>query len=118
MLNGQPANDPDLAVMPVQAGDRFMFCSDGICGLIDDAEIEAALRLPDLDAALNQLVSEALAEGGIDNITAIVADVVEDGGTDGTLVLGAADERELPDRQRRIGTADAVRRRRGRHPGF
>ena len=68
VLNGQPANDPDLAVVLVQAGDRFMFCSDGICGLIDDAEIEAALRMPDLDAALHQLVSEALAEGGIDNI--------------------------------------------------
>ena len=108
VLNGQPANDPDLAVVPVQAGDRFMFCSDGICGLVDDADIEAALRLPDLDAALHQLVSEALAEGGIDNITAIIADVVEEGGTDGTLVLGAADERELPDRQRRIGTADVA----------
>ena len=82
VLNGQPANDPDLAMIPVQAGDRFMFCSDGICGLVDDPEIEAALRLPDLDAALRQLVSEALAEGGIDNITAIIADVVEDGGSD------------------------------------
>ena len=108
VLNGQPANDPDLAVMSVQAGDRFMFCSDGICGLIDDDEIEAALRIPDLDAALKRLVSEALAEGGIDNITAIVADVVEDGGNDDVLVLGAADEREIPGQQRRIATADAV----------
>ncbi len=106
VLNGQPANDPDLAIVPVQAGDRLMFCSDGVCGLIDDDEIEAALRMPDLDAALDQLVSEALAEGGIDNITAIVADVVEDGGTDDAAGARRRRRAEIPDRQRRIGTAE------------
>ena len=77
VLNGQPANDPDLTLVPVAAGDRLMFCSDGVCGLVDDDQIEAALRLSTLDAAVEKLVSEALAEGGIDNITVIVADVVE-----------------------------------------
>src|SRR6476619_2949551 len=81
VLNGQPANDPDLAMITVNAGDRVLFCSDGVCGLIDDHTIAAALARPDLDDALDHLVSEALAEGGIDNITAIVADVVESGGT-------------------------------------
>ena len=82
VLNGQPANDPDLSLVSVAAGDRLMFCSDGVCGLVEDDEIEAALRLPTLEAALERLVSEALAEGGIDNITVIVADVVADDGTD------------------------------------
>ena len=98
VLNGQPANDPDLTLVPVAAGDRLMFCSDGVCGLIDDDEIEAALRLPTLDAAVERLVSEALAEGGIDNITVIVADVVEADGTDAPVVLGAAGERDDPRR--------------------
>ena len=96
VLNGQPANDPDLTMVPVAAGDRLMFCSDGVCGLIDDEQIEAALRLPELDAAVEKLVSEALAEGGIDNITVIVADVVEAEGSDAPLVLGAAGERAIP----------------------
>ena len=96
VLNGQPANDPDLTLVPVAAGDRLMFCSDGVCGLIDDEEIEAALKLPTLDAAVERLVSEALAEGGIDNITVIVADVVEADGTDAPVVLGAAGERAIP----------------------
>jgi serine/threonine protein phosphatase PrpC len=97
VLNGQPANDPDLRRVPVAAGDRLMFCSDGVCGLVDDDEIEAALRLPTAEAALEHLVSEALAEGGIDNITVIVADVVAEDGTDTPVVLGAADERDIPD---------------------
>jgi protein phosphatase len=96
VLNGQPANDPDLTLVPVVAGDRLMFCSDGVCGLVDDNQIEAALRLSTLDAAVQKLVSEALAEGGIDNITVIVADVVEADGTAAALVLGAAGERTIP----------------------
>jgi PPM family protein phosphatase len=96
VLNGQPANDPDLTMVPVAAGDRLMFCSDGVCGLVDDEQIEAALRLPKLDEAVSKLVAEALAEGGIDNITVIVADVVDADGTDAAVVLGAAGERPIP----------------------
>jgi serine/threonine protein phosphatase PrpC len=103
VLNGQPANDPDLAIVPVAVGDRLMFCSDGVCGLIGDDVIEQALREPDLHTALDQLVAESLAEGGIDNITVIVADVVEaDGTEDVPVVLGAAEERTIPASQTRM----------------
>lgn len=96
VLNGQPANDPDLTIVPLRAGDRLMFCSDGVCGLIDDPVIAAALARPHLDDALAHLVAESLAEGGIDNITVIVADVVDSGGTEIAAVLGAAAERVIP----------------------
>ena len=52
VLNGQPANDPDLTRVTLAAGDRLLFCSDGVCGLVDDPEIAAALALPDLEEAL------------------------------------------------------------------
>ncbi|HVD54066.1 MAG TPA: protein phosphatase 2C domain-containing protein [Propionibacteriaceae bacterium] len=103
VLNGQPTNDPDLAMVPVKAGDRLMFCSDGVCGLIDDDVIEAALQTPDLDQAVERLVAESLREGGIDNITVIVADVVESEGSDEVMVLGAASDQP-------IRAADAPRR--------
>jgi PPM family protein phosphatase len=96
VLNGQPTNDPDLVMVPVVAGDRLMFCSDGVCGLIDDNMIEAALQLPDLNDAAERLVVEALHAGGVDNITVIVADVVESGGSDEVIVLGAASEHPNP----------------------
>ncbi len=96
VLNGQAANDPDLTMVSVQAGDRLMFCSDGVCGLVDDPVITEALAIPDLEDAIERLVSEALAEGGIDNITVIVADVLEAEGTAGPVVLGAAAERDIP----------------------
>jgi serine/threonine protein phosphatase PrpC len=90
VLNGQPANEPDLTRLPVQAGDRLLFCSDGLCGLVDDPTIAEAMTAPELERVLADLVAEARAEGGIDNITVILADVVEAGGTDGAVVLGAA----------------------------
>src|SRR5215211_8504889 len=95
VLNGQATNDPDLTMVPVQAGDRLMFCSDGVCGLIDDNMIETALQLPDLDDAVERLVDKSLHEGGIDNITVIVADVVESHGSDGVVVLGAASQQPI-----------------------
>jgi serine/threonine protein phosphatase PrpC len=96
VLNGQPTNDPDLAMLEVLPGDRLMFCSDGVCGLMDDDAIEAALRLPDLNDAAERLIAEALHQGGIDNITVIVADVVESGGSDDVIVLGAASAQPIP----------------------
>src|SRR5207344_28722 len=75
--------------------DRLMFCSDGVCGLIDDDMIGVGLQLSDINDALQRLVVESLHEGGIDNITVIVADVVESGGNDDRLVLGAASEQPI-----------------------
>jgi serine/threonine protein phosphatase PrpC len=96
VLNGQPVNEPDLTRLPVQAGDRLLFCSDGLCGLVDDRTIAEAMRNEDLEQVLGDLVAEARAEGGIDNITAILADVVESAGTEGAVVLGAAAEHPGP----------------------
>ncbi|SDR68094.1 protein phosphatase [Friedmanniella luteola] len=96
VLNGQPANEPDLTRTTLAAGDRLLLCSDGLCGLVDDTAIAAALTLGDADQALDRLVGEALAEGGIDNITVILADVVEDGGSTERVVLGAAADRFQP----------------------
>ncbi len=98
VLNGQPANDPDLSMVPVSAGDRLLFCSDGLCGLVDDPVIEELLKTGTPADALACLVQEARAEGGIDNITIIVADVVEGeaAATSEAVVLGAASERSIP----------------------
>lgn len=110
VLNGQPANDPDLTTVELRPGDRLLLCSDGLCGLVDDPRIGELLGQPDLDAAVADLVDEALAAGGIDNITVIAAEAVESttavtADEDDTavrpvvaaaVVLGAAAERDIP----------------------
>jgi len=77
VLNGQPEIQPDFLRYAAQPGDRIMLCSDGLCGLVDDTVIAAALNLPDAEDALDTLTKLARAAGGTDNITIIIADVVE-----------------------------------------
>ena len=77
VLNGQPTHTPDVEMVDVQLGDRLMFCSDGLSGMVDDAQIARALAEPDLKIVLDELVQGAHAGGGTDNITIIVSDVVD-----------------------------------------
>ena len=64
--------EPDVLESLAMAGDVFLLCSDGLSGMLRDAQIEAlmAAHLPNgLDAAAGALVNAANAEGGKDNIT-------------------------------------------------
>jgi protein phosphatase len=76
VLNGTPEVAPDYSSVPLAVGDRVMFCSDGLCGLVPDQAIATMLALPELDQAMEGLVNLAHAAGATDNITIALADVV------------------------------------------
>ncbi|WP_369257346.1 PP2C family protein-serine/threonine phosphatase [Geodermatophilus amargosae] len=79
-LNGQDV-DPDLSMREARAGDRYLLCSDGLSGVVSEETLAEALRDPDPQSTADRLVELALRSGGPDNITVIVADVVEDSGS-------------------------------------
>ncbi|RIX46994.1 MAG: bifunctional protein-serine/threonine kinase/phosphatase [Rhodocyclales bacterium GT-UBC] len=65
-------SDGDLAV-----GDRFMLISDGVWGVLADALMaEVLLDHPEPQAVATALTSLALAQGGHDNASAVVVDVL------------------------------------------
>lgn len=67
---------PDIYEINVETGDRLLICSDGLSGMVDDEGIEHTLRrVQDPQRCASQLVNEAVANGGHDNVTVIVADV-------------------------------------------
>ena len=67
---------PDIYEINVETGDRLLICSDGLSGMIFDDQIENTLRrVQDPQRCASQLVNEAIAAGGHDNVTVIVADV-------------------------------------------
>lgn len=78
-LNGQDV-DPDLSMREARAGDRYLLCSDGLSGVVSEETLAEALQDPDPQSTADRLVELALRSGGPDNITVIVADVVEDNG--------------------------------------
>lgn len=65
---------PELSAMELLAGDRLLLCSDGLHGLVHDAQIaELLASATTARAAVDALVDAALAAGGRDNITAVAA---------------------------------------------
>jgi protein phosphatase len=78
-LNGQDV-DPDLSMREARAGDRYLLCSDGLSGVVSEETLAHALEDPDPQSTADRLIELALRSGGPDNITVIVADVVEDDG--------------------------------------
>jgi protein phosphatase len=77
VLNGQEGIQPEIFTTEVKVGDRLMFCSDGLCGMVEDGAIKMGLERETLDLAMSTLVDFAHAAGGSDNITIVMADVVE-----------------------------------------
>ncbi|TKJ26430.1 protein phosphatase 2C domain-containing protein [Blastococcus sp. CCUG 61487] len=78
-LNGQEV-EPDLSMREARAGDRYLLCSDGLSGVVSEDTLADALTDPDPQTTADRLVELALRGGGPDNITVIVADVVDDDG--------------------------------------
>ncbi|MPZ60696.1 MAG: SpoIIE family protein phosphatase [Propionibacteriales bacterium] len=76
-LDGRHDTDPDLTTHTLQAGDRLLLCSDGLCGFVDDKVIAGVLASGTPEAASVELVSRALEAGGGDNITCVVGEVVD-----------------------------------------
>ncbi len=89
-LNGTDI-EPDLSIREVRVGDRYLVCSDGLTAVVSAETIMQALQVPDPQGCANRLVELALRGGGPDNITCIVADVIDVAyGDDAPVVAGAA----------------------------
>ena len=66
----------DLYEIDVEAGDRLLLCSDGLHGMVEDPAIQAIMtRTADPQRCASQLVNEAIAAGGNDNVTVVVVDI-------------------------------------------
>ena len=77
-------SDPDMYAdhftLEVNNGDRVILCSDGLSSMIPDSEIEAvAVSSATPQQAADNLVASALTAGGLDNVSVVVVDVVDDG---------------------------------------
>lgn len=88
----------DESVREAQVGDRWLLCSDGLAGVVSDDTIAEVLReVADPGECADRLIDLALRGGGPDNITCVVADVLDgdelpDGAAPSTApqVVGAA----------------------------
>ena len=63
--------------MPIEVGDTYLACSDGLSGQVTDPEIGQILAVLPPDAAAETLVNLANLRGGPDNITMVIARTME-----------------------------------------
>src|ERR1700731_2536321 len=82
--------EPPLTMREARAGDRYLLCSDGLSDPVSDETILEALQIPDVAESADRLIELALRGGGPDNVTVVVADVVDyDYGPTQPIIAGA-----------------------------
>ncbi|MFF2651367.1 Stp1/IreP family PP2C-type Ser/Thr phosphatase [Streptomyces sp. NPDC058045] len=95
--------EPDLSIREVRAGDRYLICSDGLSGVVSHQTMEETLAsYQGPQETVQDLIQLALRGGGPDNVTVIVADVLDiDSGdtiaeqlSDTPVVVGAVAENQ------------------------
>ncbi|GFG73746.1 PP2C family protein-serine/threonine phosphatase [Mycobacterium botniense] len=106
--------EPTLTMREARAGDRYLLCSDGLSDPVSDETILEALQIPDVAECADRLIELALRGGGPDNVTVIVADVVDfDYGQTQPILAGAVsgddDQSTLPNTA--AGRASAIQPR-------
>ncbi|AOS60878.1 PP2C family protein-serine/threonine phosphatase [Actinoalloteichus hymeniacidonis] len=93
LLRALTGNDVELTltVREARPGDRYLLCSDGLSGPVSDETLDEAMRISDPQACADRMIELALKGGGPDNVTCIVADVVDvEFGENAPIVGGAA----------------------------
>jgi PPM family protein phosphatase len=103
--------EPTLTMREARAGDRYLLCSDGLSDPVSDDTILEALQIPDVAESAYRLIELALRGGGPDNVTVVVADVVDyDYGQTQPILAGAVsgeeDQLTLPNTS--AGRASAI----------
>ncbi len=69
--------DPDLFALELNPGDRLFLCSDGACGVLEDDRIRDLLGDGTPEFTSIEIVRASLDAGSSDNVTCVVADVVD-----------------------------------------
>jgi protein phosphatase len=73
-LGAEEPVEVDTGSVEVEEGDLFLFCTDGLTHMVDDAVLRGPLSDPDLDlpAKADRLLRSACEAGGLDNITLVL----------------------------------------------
>jgi protein phosphatase len=111
VMTGQPDDEPDTSLREAKIGDRFLLCSDGLSDYVGQDVIEEILREARTpEQAADRCIEIALKAHTRDNVTVIVADIVDGdrGDMPSTVpqIVGAA-ARRMREKTRAIPTSPA-----------
>ena len=79
-VGASPEVEPDIYRGEVRPGDLYLVASDGLTGMVDDRRLAQLLgSRAEPERKVQALISEANGRGGLDNITAIIVQVLQTG---------------------------------------
>jgi type VI secretion system protein ImpM len=73
-VGAEDSLDLDIVRSDVRAADRYLLCSDGIGRVLDTGVMRQLLQTLDAAACCSQLIAQSIAQGGTDNLTAVIVD--------------------------------------------
>ena len=78
-LGVEPSVEVEIQEDVVQKGDRYLICSDGLSDMVEDADIHLTVNTfgANLDTVAKQLIQLANDNGGRDNVSVLMAQVME-----------------------------------------
>lgn len=88
-LMGEGTLEPSLHIFEGKFKDRYLVCSDGLTGVLSNKEIKSLIKGKDATAAVDALIDATYINGAPDNVTVILADLV-DSSSSAIEKLGAA----------------------------
>ena len=89
-LMGDSGIEPVIQLYPIQIGDQFLLCSDGLTSVLSDFEIGKILKKYSGQELVENLVAETKAKGAPDNVTVIWAEIVSEEDSSAATMIGAA----------------------------
>jgi len=91
-LMGEGTLEPSLHIFEGKVQDRYLLCSDGLSGVLSDKEIKSLIKGKNAADAIDALIDATYINGAPDNVTIVIADIVEESSTQ-VEKLGAAKAR-------------------------
>jgi serine/threonine protein phosphatase PrpC len=90
VLMGDANVDVALQLFEGKSKDRYLLCSDGLSSVLSEKEIKSLIKGKDRDEAVTALIDATYINGAPDNVTVVIADLVEDDSPTSLEKIGAA----------------------------
>lgn len=90
VLMGDGSLDSALQIFEGKSKDRYLLCSDGLSSVLNEKEIKSLIKGKDRDEAVSALIDATYINGAPDNVTVVIADLVEEPAAGEMTKLGAA----------------------------
>jgi serine/threonine protein phosphatase PrpC len=74
---GDGISGAPLLILEGKVGDRYLLCSDGLSSVLTEKEIKSLLKGKDRQGTVDALIDATYINGAPDNVTVVIADIVE-----------------------------------------